>query len=77
MPPCFLLVGLSWDQVTALLGPEKAPAMIESTKQLLAKGEEDFVDAGLEYKMVNYGPEESMDRLEGILGERDWSGVCM
>jgi len=43
----------------------------------LAKDAEAFEDAGLEYQILDYAPGESMGRLESVLEEREWYGVCV
>jgi hypothetical protein len=73
----FLLIGIAWDQYESLAGPDKAEEMITRVKAALARDEQTFKEAGLEYQYLDYGPGESMQRLEKVLGEKEWSGVCM
>jgi len=77
MPLSFLLIGIAWDQMERLVGPDRAPAITTQVKAALARGEEEFRQAGLNYRLINFGPEESMDRLEGVLREKKWDGVCV
>jgi hypothetical protein len=78
MTQSFLLIGISWDHFARLAEtPEKAKEMESSIRSLLDKGEKQFTDAGFGYRFVDYSPEESMGRLQGILMEKDWAGVAM
>ena len=77
MPPSFLLIGIAWDQYEAMVGAEKAPEMISRVRAALARDEQSFKDIGLEYQYLDYAPGESMQRLEKVLQEEEFSGVCV
>ncbi|ORY22128.1 hypothetical protein BCR39DRAFT_392164 [Naematelia encephala] len=77
MTLAFLLIGISWDQFSSMVGEEKKDEMISKVKEALAKGEEQFKEAGYDYEFLEYGPDESMDRLTKVLESRTWSGVCI
>lgn len=73
----FLLIGISWDQYETMVGADKAEEMIARVKAALTRDEEQFKVAELDYQFLDYGPGESMHRLEKVLEEKEWSGVCM
>ncbi|KAF2813705.1 uncharacterized protein BDZ99DRAFT_459479 [Mytilinidion resinicola] len=77
MAPCFLLIGIAWDQYETLVGADKAEEMIARVKVALARDEQQFKDVGLDYQYLDYAPGESMQRLEKVLAEKEWSGVCI
>jgi hypothetical protein len=77
MSPGFLLIGIAWNQYDSMIGADKAEEMITRVKAALARDKESFKDAGLEYQYLDYAPGESMQRLEKVLEEKKWSGVCM
>jgi hypothetical protein len=77
MAPSFLLIGIAWDQYDAMVGPGKAQEMIGKVKEALARDEKQFKDAGLEYQYLDSGPGESMERLEKVLEEKKFAGVCV
>jgi len=68
----FLLIGISFDLITD-------PEINTKVREMLKRDNDNFKQAGLDYEMVVYHPDESMDRLENILKERQggWSGICM
>ncbi|ORY30188.1 hypothetical protein BCR39DRAFT_558711 [Naematelia encephala] len=72
-----LLVAIAWDQVQFMFGAEKAEEIITNVKAALTKDEENFKAAGVGYQFLEYSPEESMDRLEQVLQEKKWDGVCI
>ena len=73
----FLLIGIAWDQYSSMVPLKKVESTIVGVKQALARDEKSFADAGLFYQFVEYAPGENMERLEKVLGERRWDGVCV
>lgn len=77
MPNSFLLIGIAWEEMKGIVGEEKAEETTAAVKGMLKKGEQQFIDAGLDYEFMTYSPNESMERLEQKLKEKNWAGVCM
>lgn len=77
MAPRFLLIGIAWDKYSLLVPADKVPSTIAFVRSALDRDAQSFIDAGLEYRFIEYAPGESMDRLANVLEEKEWSGVCM
>ncbi|KAK4684134.1 hypothetical protein P7C73_g6070, partial [Tremellales sp. Uapishka_1] len=77
MTRSFLLIGIAWSEFPKMVGAEKSESMIAVVKGMLAKGNDEFKAAGLRSDSVFYGPDESMTRLQQILSENKYDGVCI
>lgn len=77
MAPSFLLIGIAWNQYDSMVGADKAEEMIARVKSALARDEQSFKDAVLECQYLDYAPGESMQKLEKVLEEKKFSGVCV
>lgn len=77
MTRSFLLIGIAWEELSTVVGEEKAPEFTKMVKDAITKDEARFVDAGLKFEFTTYGTQEKMDRLEAKLEEGKYDGVAM
>jgi hypothetical protein len=77
MPLSFLLIGIAWEELATVVGPEKAPEMEKMVRGAIAKDGKRFEDLGYKYEFMTYGTDEEMGRLETKLKEEKYDGICM
>lgn len=73
----FLLIGIDFADLGAVVGEENVEEWTKKIKGGLAKDEARFTALGLKYDVLGYGIKESMTKLEDKLKFKKYDGVCM
>jgi hypothetical protein len=77
MTRSILLCGITWDQTKLMFAPDKHDEMVAKVKAGLEESRQRMVQAGVDYEMVHYSPDEGMARWAELITKKRWDGIMM
>jgi hypothetical protein len=77
MKRSILLCGITWDQTTLMFTPDKHDEMVAKIKAGLEESSRKMRDAGVDFELVHYAPDEGMARWGEIIIRKRWDVIMM